>query len=121
MLVFRVKPLQMCTFAQIFDVRLNKYYLAAFSAFVIWGFFSLALKPLHDYPSLDILFYRVFYATGLLVFLNFVFRNRLVRSNIQVFRELSITDKTRFLTTGYIEIKKEKAKIYEISNYKRKD
>lgn len=98
MLVFRVKPLQMCTFAQIFDVRLNKYYLAAFSAFVIWGFFSLALKPLHDYPSLDILFYRVFYATGLLVFLNFAFRNRLVRANIQVFRELSITDKTRFLT-----------------------
>lgn len=98
MLVFRVKPLQMCTFAQIFDVRLNKYYLAAFSAFVIWGFFSLALKPLHDYPSLDILFYRVFYATGLLVFLNFAFRNRLVRANIQVFRALSITDKTRFLT-----------------------
>ncbi len=98
MLVSRVQLLQMCTFAQIFDVRLNKYYLAAFSAFVIWGFFSLALKPLHDYPSLDILFYRVFYATGLLVFLNFIFRNRLVRANIQVFRALSITDKTRFLT-----------------------
>lgn len=37
-----------------------KYYLAATTAFIIWGFFSFVLKPLSDYGSLDILFYRVF-------------------------------------------------------------
>ncbi|MFM2230930.1 MAG: putative permease YojE [Bacteroidota bacterium] len=98
MLVSRCNPNQMRTFAQIFTVRINKYYLAAFTAFVIWGFFSLALKPLHDYPSLDILFYRVFYATGLLLLINFVFRNRLLRANVRVFQELSVADKKWFVT-----------------------
>ena len=41
-------------------MKFSKYYLAAFISFLIWGFFSLALKPLKDYASLDILFYRVF-------------------------------------------------------------
>ena len=41
-------------------MKTYKYYFAAFTAFLIWGFFSLALKPLRNFPSLDILFYRVF-------------------------------------------------------------
>lgn len=63
------------------QMKPNKYYLSAFTAFVIWGFFSLALKPLHDYPSLDILFYRVFYATVLLLVINLFFRKEAVKSD----------------------------------------
>ncbi|MGK4567939.1 EamA family transporter [Flavobacterium sp. 3HN19-14] len=69
-------------------MRLNKYYLSAFSAFVIWGFFSLALKPLHNYPSLDIIFYRIFYATILLLGINLIFRKKVLRNDLQVIKSM---------------------------------
>jgi len=42
------------------------HYLAAISAFTIWGFFSLVLRPLAIYSSLDILFFRVFVSATLM-------------------------------------------------------
>ncbi len=69
-------------------MRFNKYYLAALSSFVIWGFFSLALKPLKDYASLDILFYRIFLATIFLLIINLVFRRNEVRNDVAAFREM---------------------------------
>ncbi|AEW86257.1 EamA family transporter [Flavobacterium columnare] len=81
-------------------MNLNKYFVAAFSSFFIWGFFSLAIKKLHAYPSLDILFYRVFYATFLLLLINLLFRKHVVFNNFKTFNELSIKikKKTIFLT-----------------------
>lgn len=81
-------------------MQFNKYYLSALLSFFIWGFFSLALKPLHDYPSLDILFYRVFYATALLMIINLFFRKEKLKKDIQVFKDLSKEEKykTFFLT-----------------------
>src|SRR6478609_2490317 len=58
-----------------------KYYLAAFLAFFIWGFFSLALKPISSYPSLDILFYRVFFSVLTITAINLVFRKKDIRKN----------------------------------------
>jgi len=58
-----------------------KYYFAAFSAFFIWGFFSLALKPISSYPSLDILFYRVFFSVITMTLINLVFRQKNIRKN----------------------------------------
>ena len=68
---------------------INKYFLAALSAFIIWGFFSLALKPLTDYPSLDILFFRVFIATAFLLVINLFFRKSVVIEARKTFKELS--------------------------------
>lgn len=65
----------------------NKYFLSAFSSFFIWGFFSLAIKPLHDFPSLDILFYRVFCATVLLLIINVFFRKEKVKADWQIFQK----------------------------------
>ncbi len=81
-------------------MQFNKYYLSALSSFFIWGFFSLALKPLHDYASLDILFYRVFYATALLMIINLFFRKEKLKKDIQVFKNLRKEEKykTFFLT-----------------------
>lgn len=67
----------------------NKYFLSALSAFIIWGFFSLALKPLTDYPSLDILFFRVFIATAFLLIINLFFRKAVVLEAKKTFKELS--------------------------------
>ncbi|WP_136668174.1 EamA family transporter [Flavobacterium sp. H122] len=78
----------------------NKYFLSAFTAFFIWGFFSLALKPLHDYASLDILFYRVFYATVLLLIINLFFRKEKLKKDVAFFRTFEKQEKrkTIFLT-----------------------
>ena len=78
-------------------MQINKYYLSALSSFVIWGFFSLALKPLHDYPSLDILFYRVFYATGLLLIINLLFRKERLKKDWHSFITLEKREKIKTL------------------------
>lgn len=76
-------------------MQLNKYFISAFSAFFIWGFFSLALKPLHDYPSLDILFYRVFYATTLLLVINIFFRKEKLKADFLVYKSFSKSEKNK--------------------------
>ncbi|MFV8466153.1 EamA family transporter [Flavobacterium sp. LB1P62] len=70
-------------------MRLNKYYLAAFSAFFVWGFFSLALKPLHNYPSLDILFYRVFFSVVTMLLINLSFRRKVLIKNWNQFKSMT--------------------------------
>jgi chloramphenicol-sensitive protein RarD len=70
-------------------MKLTQYYLAAFFAFFIWGFFSLALKPLHNYPSLDIMFYRVFFSVVVMVLINLVFRRNVLRENWNHFSKMS--------------------------------
>lgn len=74
-------------------MRLNKYYSAAFLAFFIWGFFSLALKPLYNYSSLDILFYRVFFSVITMVLINLVFRKKVIRKDWDHFTNLSSKQK----------------------------
>ena len=61
------------------------YYLAAVAAFTIWGFFSLVLKPLSGYPSLDILFYRVFMSAALMIVVSLIFRRRVWKENRRLF------------------------------------
>ncbi len=70
-------------------MSVNKYFLSALTAFIIWGFFSLVLKPLANYASLDILFFRVFIATAFLVGINFAFRKSVVVQTKKTFLELS--------------------------------
>ncbi len=77
--------------------NLTKYYLAAITAFAIWGFFSLVLKPLHQYPSLDILFYRVFLCAILMLLLTFTVKRSVLHDNIQIFKTLSAKAKKRII------------------------
>ena len=83
-------------------MKTYKYYLAAFTAFLIWGFFSLALKPLQDFPSLDILFYRIFLSSIVMLLINAIFRRKQVENNLNIYRNLKLEDKRRtvFLTLG---------------------
>ncbi|KGO94604.1 EamA family transporter [Flavobacterium subsaxonicum] len=57
-------------------MKFPKYYLAAITAFIIWGFFSFVLKPLQAYPSPDILFYRIFFCVVLMWLTNLLFRRK---------------------------------------------
>ena len=83
-------------------MKLTQYYLAAFFAFFIWGFFSLALKPLDNYPSLDIMFYRVFFSVVVMVLINLVFRRNVILKNWNHFSKMSQEKKrsTVVLTLG---------------------
>lgn len=74
-------------------MNLSKYYISALSSFAIWGFFSLALKALHDYPSLDILFYRVFFCAVFMLVIGLVFRTKVLKKNIEIFKSLSSRQK----------------------------
>lgn len=87
--------MRLITFAKIPDMPTNKYYLSAITAFVIWGFFSLALKRLHLYPSLDILFYRVFFAFTLLLLINLAFRKKALKIDIEVFKSFDRKTKNK--------------------------
>jgi len=78
-------------------MRINKYYLAAFIAFVIWGFFSLALKPIHHYPSLDILFYRVFFSVVLISVINLVIRRDVLLKDWNNYRSKSKSGRNKII------------------------
>ncbi|MDQ0477110.1 EamA family transporter [Chryseobacterium sp. MDT2-18] len=69
-----------------------KYYLAALFAFTLWGTFSLVLKPLHAYPSLDILFYRVFSCALIMTVISLLFKRAKLRSMISYFKSLKRKD-----------------------------
>lgn len=63
-----------------------KYYAAALFSFVVWGCFSLVLRPLSDYAAMDILVYRVAFAAVLIAFFSLIFRWKISKENIQLFR-----------------------------------
>ena len=80
----------------------NKYYFSALTSFIIWGFFSLALKPLQNYSSLDILFYRVFFATGLLIIINVFFRKKQLIQDVKIYQDLNRNQKVKSFTLTII-------------------
>jgi chloramphenicol-sensitive protein RarD len=73
------------------------YYIAAFIAFFIWGFFSLALKPISNYPSLDILFYRVFFSVITLTILNLAFRKKYIKKDWNDFKIMQKKKKQKII------------------------
>ncbi len=75
----------------------SKYYLAAITAFTTWGFFSLVLKPLHAYPSIDILFYRVFLCAAIMSLIILLFKRQTFLKNISVFKALPLRAKRKSL------------------------
>jgi chloramphenicol-sensitive protein RarD len=76
-------------------MKFSKYYFAAFISFLIWGFFSLALKPLRSYPSLDILFYRVFVCAVIMLVISLILRVKVLKENITIFKNLSSRERRR--------------------------
>lgn len=77
------------------QMKTTKYYIAAITCFVIWGFFSLVLKPIHEYPSLDILFYRVFSCSILMLLIAFTFRRKKIKEAIATFKAMPVYEKRR--------------------------
>lgn len=64
----------------------SRYYLAALSAFLIWGFFPLPLRQLTSYPSGQILLFRVLLSVGLLLVLHLIGRRETVAATFRQYR-----------------------------------
>jgi len=71
----------------------SSYYMAAVVAFVIWGVFSLALKSLTSFPSMDILYYRIFFAATILSIFNLAFGRKKIYAEIVNWQTNTKTDK----------------------------
>lgn len=71
----------------------TKHYLAVLTANIIWGFFSFVLKPLAPWPSLDILFYRVFTSAILLVGISVIGRKRIWKEDKRLYDALPAAGK----------------------------
>jgi chloramphenicol-sensitive protein RarD len=54
----------------------------------MWGFFSLVLRPIHEYASTDILFYRVFSCSILMLLIVFLFRRKKLMETVRQFKNL---------------------------------
>ncbi len=75
----------------------TKYYLAAISAFVIWGFFSLPLRAIKEYSSVDILISRILIATLIIAVISLVFRRKITNENWERFKKFSRKEKQNLL------------------------
>lgn len=80
----------------------SKYYISAISAFIIWGFFSIPLKALSNYTSIDILISRIVVASILILAISLLFRQKVTFANVKKFQHLPKHRKIRLLIINTI-------------------
>ena len=76
-----------------------KYYAAALFSFVVWGMFSLVLKPLSDYAALDILTYRVAFAAIIIAIVSLTVRYKVTKANLSYIRSLTLSARNKIIGT----------------------
>lgn len=64
-----------------------KYFIAAFTAVIVWGFFSIPLRMLQDYSSDQILYYRIFTSLILTWLYILLFRKKQIKLDMKFFRQ----------------------------------
>lgn len=73
-----------------------KYFLAALTAALMWGFFAIPLRNLKDYPAEDILCYRIF--TSLLItWLIMFLRRQKLTADITYFKNETQPNRRKFI------------------------
>lgn len=74
-----------------------KYFLAGASSSVIWGFFSLSLRSIKEYPSLNILIFRVITALLLTSAIILIFRKSTFKNDLNFIKSLSKNNRRQLL------------------------
>ncbi len=77
-------------------MNLNKYHGAAIISFIIWGFMPFPLRALTDYPSEQILYFRILFSVTFLVALTLLFKRDSIRKTITLYKEGSYREKRKF-------------------------
>lgn len=78
-------------------VKINKFYGAAVAAYVIWGFIPFPLKALSDYPSGQILYFRILFSMVALLLVNVFFNRQGLRDTIALYQQGTAKEKRQFL------------------------
>lgn len=78
-------------------MRNRKYYAAAISAFIVWGFFPWVLKSLSNYHAGEILYFRILFSSIVLILIVTVFRNSKLRKDLALFGAAPSTDKLKIV------------------------
>jgi chloramphenicol-sensitive protein RarD len=71
----------------------RKHYLAAISAFVTWGFFSIPLRALKEYSAGEILYFRILFSTLVLFVIIFGFKRKDIRKDLSFLRSFNAEKK----------------------------
>jgi chloramphenicol-sensitive protein RarD len=66
----------------------KQHYVAAVSAFVIWGFFSIPLRSLKEYAAGEILYFRILFSLLVLLLVIGIARRNSLKQNIQTLTAL---------------------------------
>lgn len=72
-----------------------KFYISALIGFIIWGLFSLVLKPLHGYAALEILLFRVLFSTLSIWLVNVLFRRKQIKASVRQIKDFSSSEKRK--------------------------
>lgn len=71
----------------------KKHYLAAISAFAMWGFFSIPLRALKEYSAGEILYFRILFSTLVLLVIIVGFKRKDIRKDLTFFRSFTAEKK----------------------------
>lgn len=74
-----------------------KYFISALSAVVIWGFFSIPLRLIQNYPSEDILHYRIFTSLIITWLVIFCFRKVSLKQDLAYLKSESKKERKRII------------------------
>lgn len=75
----------------------RKYYASAVLAFSVWGFFPLVLKSLTGYGAGEILYFRIFFSSIVLVFIVSLLRSSKVKQDLVTFKASSSNDRLKVI------------------------
>jgi chloramphenicol-sensitive protein RarD len=66
----------------------KKHYLAAVTAFIVWGFFSIPLRALKEFSSGEILYFRILFSAAVLLVIIFGFKRKTLLSDLGLLRSM---------------------------------
>ncbi len=72
---------------------MKKYYAAAISAFIIWGFFSIPLRALKGYAAGEILYFRILFSAIILLVIVLGFKKKDLKKDWALFSSLTKTSR----------------------------
>ncbi|HEX8348954.1 MAG TPA: EamA family transporter, partial [Hymenobacter sp.] len=77
----------------------SRYHLAAFAAFLIWGFFPLPLRTLTAYASTQILFFRILLSLLILLLINLLLRRAAIHAVWRQWQTADVAERRRVATS----------------------
>ncbi|WP_230407253.1 EamA family transporter [Pontibacter cellulosilyticus] len=83
-------------------INKKPYYAAGLGAFIIWGFIPFPLKALAEYPSGQILYFRVALSVALLLAICLLFRKKQVKGTLQLVKNSQPKDRKKFMLYTFL-------------------